>query len=37
MKKVLEVKIKSTENEILWQQSELQRLNDKLNKLNAGI
>lgn len=36
MKKVLEEKIKSTEREILWQQSELQRLNDKLNKLNAG-
>lgn len=33
MKKVLEEKIKSTEHEILWQQSELQRLNDKLNKM----
>jgi len=36
MKRVLEEKIKSTEREILWEQSNLQRLNDKLNELNTG-
>ena len=36
MKKAIEIKIKSAEREILWQQSSIEQLKEKLNKLNEG-